>query len=236
MSARLYYWNTPNGHKVAIMLEEIGAPYEVVPVDIGRGAQFTPEFLAINPNNKIPALVDESAGGPRVTVFESGAILVYLAERHGVLLGQGPQRLRVLQWLFWQVGGLGPMAGQAHHFVRYAPQPVPYAIDRYVAETTRLYRVLDGALAGGDWVAGDYSIADIAIYPWIVEHVLQRQALADFPNVARWFQHMGARPAVRRAYALAERLLGDSRARFDAEARAHLFGSVAQRALVPSRG
>ena len=222
MSMRLYWWNTPNGPKPAILLEELGCPYEVVPVDIGRGAQFTPEFLAINPNNKIPALVDESA-----SVFESGAILVHLAEKHGRFLpSQGPARARVLQWLFWQVGGLGPMAGQNHHFVRYAPEPVPYAIARYVNETSRLYRVLDGALATSDWVAGDYSIADIAIYPWIVEHELQRQRLADTPHLARWFERMRARPAVQRAYAMARARLGDAHASFDAQGLEHLFGEA----------
>lgn len=225
MSTRLYWWNTPNGHKPAILLEELGCPYEVVPVDIGRGAQFTPGFLAINPNNKIPALVDAPDGGPAVTVFESGAILVHLAEQHGRLLpSHGPERARVLQWLFWQVGGLGPMAGQNHHFVRYAPEVIPYAVDRYVRETSRLYRVLDGALAAGDWVAGEYSIADIAIYPWIAEHELQRQRLADTPHLARWFERMRSRPAVQRAYAMARARLGDAHASFDAQGLRHLFG------------
>lgn len=227
MSLDLYYWNTPNGHKPVIALEELGLDYRVVPVDIGRGAQFTPEFLAINPNNKIPALVDADAPDGAVTVFESGAILQHLAERTGRLLpGRGPARSRVLQWLFWQVGGLGPMAGQNHHFARYAPERLPYAIERYVRETARLYRVLDGALAGEAWVAGDYSIADIAIYPWIVDHDLQGQSLADFPNLQRWFARMGERAAVQRAYALAERLLGGGRASFDARGHALLFGGA----------
>jgi len=220
---KLYYWNTPNGHKPVILLEELGVPYEVVPIDIGRGAQFTPDFLRISPNNKIPALVDSAADAP-VQLFESGAILTYLADKHlRFLPAAGPQRYRALQWLFWQVGGLGPMAGQTHHFVRYAPEPVPYAIDRYVRETARLYRVLDGALASEEWIAGEYSIADIAIYPWVVEHELQRQNLADTPNLARWFARMQARPAVQRAYARAEELLGASHASFDAEARVCLF-------------
>lgn len=229
MTLRLHYWNTPNGHKPVILLEELGLSYEIVPVDIGRGEQFAPAFLEINPNHKIPALVDDRAPGPAATVAESGAILVYLAEREGRLLpASGPARARVMQWLFWQVSGLGPMAGQTHHFVRYAPRPIPYAIERYVGETARLYRVLDGALARSEWVAGeDYSIADIAIYPWIVEHALQRQSLDDFPHVKRWFHAMAARPAVRAAYAMAERLLGDSRARFDAQAARHIFATEA---------
>jgi GST-like protein len=229
VTLRLHYWNTPNGHKPVILLEELGLPYEIVPVDIGRGEQFAPGFLAINPNNKIPALVDASGAGRAVTVAESGAILVYLAEREGRLLpAAGPARARVMQWLFWQVSGLGPMAGQAHHFVRYAPQPVPYAIERYLRETARLYRVLDGALANDEWIAGaDLSIADIATYPWIVEHALQRQSLDDYPHVKRWFHAMAARPAVRAAYAMAERLFGDSRACFDARAARHLFAAEA---------
>ena len=226
MTLDLYWWNTPNGHKPVIALEELGLAYRIVPVDIGRGAQFEPGFLAINPNNKIPALVDAGGPGDALAVFESGAILQYLAERTGRLLpARGADRMRVLQWLFWQVGGLGPMAGQNHHFTRYAPQRVPYAIERYVRETARLYRVLDGALAGGDWIGGDYSIADIAIYPWIVDHDLQGQSLDDFPNLRRWFGRMADRAAVRRAYAVAERLLGGTRARFDDTARTHLFGA-----------
>lgn len=228
MAPTLYYWNTPNGHKPVILLEELGVPYEVKPVNIGRGEQFAPAFLQVSPNNKIPALQDTDAEGTPFALFESGAILLHLADTHGRFLpAAGAARLRVLQWLFWQVGGLGPMAGQTHHFVKYAPQPVPYAIDRYVNETRRLYRVLDTALQDAEWVAGDYSIADIAIYPWIVEYALQRQQLDDTPHVARWFVAMQARPAVQRAYALAEQWLGDTRASFDAQARQCIFGAAA---------
>lgn len=174
----LYYWPTPNGHKITIFLEEAALPYRIVPVDISAGDQFKPEFLAISPNNRMPAIIDHAPadGGAPISVFESGAILVYLAEKIGRFL---PTALRsrktVFEWLFWQVGGLGPMAGQNHHFVQYAPKSIPYAIDRYVRETSRLYAVLDRRLAEVEWVAGDYSIADMAIYPWIVPHERQRQ-------------------------------------------------------------
>lgn len=224
MSLTLYYWNTPNGHKPVILLEELGLPYTIEAVNIGRGEQFRPEFLAISPNNKIPALVDARDAAAPIALFESGAILSYLAETSGRFLpAAGAPRYRALQWLYWQVSGLGPMAGQTHHFVRYAPEPVPYAIARYVAETSRLYRVLDGALQDREWVAGDYTIADMAIYPWVVEHELQRQPLTQYPHIARWFAAMQARPAVQRAYARAEQVLGSSRASFDADARARLF-------------
>lgn len=228
MVPTLYYWNTPNGHKPVILLEELGIAYDVRPVNIGRGEQFSPDFLKVSPNNKIPALQHVDAQGAPFALFESGAILLHLADTHGRFLPPaGAARLRVMQWLFWQVGGLGPMAGQNHHFVKYAPQPVPYAIDRYVKETRRLYGVLDVALQDAEWVAGDYSIADMAIYPWIVEHALQRQQLDDTPQVARWFAAMQARPAVQRAYALAAQWLGDTRASFDAQARQCLFGITA---------
>lgn len=229
MRPTLYYWNTPNGHKPVILLEELGIQYEVKPVDIGRGEQFAPDFLKISPNNKIPALQDIDATGMPFAMFESGAILMHLADKHGRFLpASGAARMRVLQWLFWQVGGLGPMAGQNHHFVKYAPQSVPYAIDRYVGETTRLYRVLDQALEGNAWVAGAYSIADMAIYPWIAEHALQRQNLDDTPNVSRWLSAMQSRPAVQRAYYLAEQWLGSTRATFDAQAMSCLFGLKTQ--------
>ncbi len=200
----LYYWPTPNGHKITIFLEEAGLDYRIHPVDISAGDQFKPEFLAISPNNRMPAIIDRDPGDgddEPVTVFESGAILIYLAEKTGCFL---PVDLRgrktVLEWLMWQMGGLGPMAGQAHHFVQYAPEQVPYAINRYVNETNRLYGVLDTRLDGRDWVADSYSIADIAIYPWIVPHERQRQSLSDFPNLERWFYSMQARPAVIAAY------------------------------------
>jgi GST-like protein len=200
----LYFWTTPNGYKPLIFLEETGLDYVLKPVDIGAGAQFEPDFLKIAPNNRIPAIIDTApkGGGAPVSVFESGAILTYLAEKTGRFLPTEPAaRADVQQWLFWQMGGLGPMAGQNHHFSNYAPERIPYAIDRYVKETTRLYRVLDTRLADRDFIAGDYSIADMASYPWIVPYRNQGQDLADFPNLARWFAVVGARDAVKRAYA-----------------------------------
>ena len=204
----LYYWTTPNGHKITIFLEEAGLPYRVEPVNISAGDQFKPDFLRIAPNNRIPAIVDHApqGGGEPISLFESGAILLYLADKTGRFI---PQDLRgrneALQWLFWQIGGLGPMAGQNHHFTQYAPEKLPYAIDRYVRETARLYRVLDTHLSDGrDFIAGEYSIADMASYPWIVPHQRQQQNLDDFPSLKRWFDRIAERPAVQRAYALAE--------------------------------
>ena len=206
----LYYWTTPNGHKVTMFLEESGLPYRIVPVNIGAGEQFAPEFLRISPNNRIPAIVDHAPadGGEPLSIFESGAILLYLADKTQSFL---PQDLRgrnmALQWLFWQMGGLGPMAGQNHHFVQYAPEPLPYAIERYVKETARLYAVLNKHLADGrDFIAGDYSIADMACYPWIVPHERQRQRLEDFAHLARWFARIQGRPATERAYARAQEI------------------------------
>ena len=199
----LHYWPTPNGHKVTIFLEEAGVPYQIAPVNIGKGEQFKPEFLAIAPNNRMPAIVDGAPadGGAPVSVFESGAILEYLAEKNGKFL---PKDLRgrydVLQWLYWQMGGLGPMAGQNHHFGQYAPEKLPYAIKRYVDETNRLYGVLNRRLADRPFVGGEYSIADMACYPWIVPYERQGQKLEDFPNLKRWFEAIKARPAVERAY------------------------------------
>ncbi|MGD1823943.1 Glutathione S-transferase [Chromobacterium violaceum] len=204
----LHYWTTPNGHKITLFLEEAGLPYHIVPVNISAGDQFQPDFLRIAPNNRIPAIVDHAPqdGGEPISLFESGAILLYLADKTGRFI---PQDLRgrneALQWLFWQMGGLGPMAGQNHHFSQYAPEKLPYAIDRYVRETARLYRVLDTHLSDGrDFIAGDYSIADMACYPWIVPHQRQQQNLDDFPSLKRWFERIAERPAVKRAYALAE--------------------------------
>lgn len=199
----LYFWPTPNGHKVTLFLEEAGLPYRIVPVDIGAGAQFEPAFLRISPNNRMPAIVDHDpeGGGEPISVFESGAILLYLAEKTGKLLPSDLRgRVQALEWLFWQVGGLGPMAGQNHHFLVYAPEKIPYAIDRYVRETARLYGVLDRRLDGREFLAGTLSIADLAVYPWIVPHERQRQDLADFPNLKRWFEAMSRRPATLRAY------------------------------------
>ena len=225
----LYYWPTPNGHKVTIFLEEAGVPYSIAPVNIGEGEQFRPEFLAISPNNRMPAIVDDAPrdGGEPLSVFESGAILIYLAEKTGKFLPEDTRgRVRVLEWLFWQVGGLGPMAGQNHHFGRYAPQKIPYAIDRYVNETNRLYGVLDRRLAREPFLAGEYSIADMAAYPWIVPHEAQGQNLKDFPNVERWFEAIAARPAVQRAYAAGAHLQRE-RSGFTDEERRILFGQTA---------
>lgn len=204
----LYYWPTPNGHKITMFLEEAGLEYRIIPVNIGAGDQFKPEFLKISPNNKMPAIVDHAppdAGDP-MPVFESGAILVYLAEKTGKLL---PKDLRgrktALEWLFWQVGGLGPMAGQNHHFSNYAPEKIPYAIDRYVKETNRLYGVLDRRLDGREFIAGDdYTIADIAAYPWIEPWKTQRQNLDDFPNVKRWLDKISKLQSTVNAYAKAQ--------------------------------
>jgi len=204
----VYTWPTPNGHKVHIMLEETGLPYKVIPIDIGAGDQFKPEFLAISPNNKIPAIVDnEGPGGKPISIFESGCILMYLAEKTGKLMPSEPRaRIQVLEWLMFQMGGIGPMFGQAGHFRVYAPEKVPYAITRYTNEVGRLYGVLDRALKDRSYVAGDYSIADIAIYPWTRSHENQGQRLEDFPNVKRWYDSIGARPAVQRGLeVLAER-------------------------------
>lgn len=199
----LYYWPTPNGHKITIFLEEAGLPYEIKPVDISAGDQLRPEFTAFSPNNRMPAIIDRdpSDGGEPITVFESGAILVYLAEKTGNFLPTETRaRKAVLEWLFWQVGGLGPMLGQNHHFVQYAPEKIPYAIERYVNETNRLYGVLDRWLEGREWLAGDYSIADMAAYPWVVLWKGQLQNLDDFPNLRRWHTAIRNRPAVLAAY------------------------------------
>jgi GSH-dependent disulfide-bond oxidoreductase len=203
----VYYWTTPNGHKVTIFLEETGLPYSIKPVNIGKGEQFKPEFLAISPNNRIPAMVDNepTGGGKPISVFESGAILQYLAEKTGKFLPTDLRgRTEVMQWLFWQMGGLGPMLGQNHHFRNYSDEKLTYAINRYVKETERLYGVLDERLADREFVAGEYSIADMACYPWIVLHERQGQNLDDYPNLKRWFEIIQRREAVQRAYALAK--------------------------------
>ncbi|MBD1941033.1 glutathione S-transferase N-terminal domain-containing protein [Coleofasciculus sp. FACHB-712] len=203
----LYYWTTPNGHKITMFLEEVGLPYTLVPINIGTGDQFKPEFLKISPNNRIPAIVDRepAEGGEPISVFESGAILLYLAEKTGKLIPANIRdRAEVLQWLFWQMGGLGPMAGQNHHFTQYAPEKIPYAINRYVNETGRLYAVLNKRLSDREFIAGAYSIADIAAYPWIVPYEKQNQKIEDFPHLQRWFEAIKARPATIRAYEKAE--------------------------------
>jgi GST-like protein len=201
----LYYWPTPNGHKITMFLEETGVPYKIYPINIGKGDQFKPEFLAFSPNNRMPAIIDQAPadGGAPVKIFESGAILIYLAEKTGKFMPSDlRKRFDVLQWLMWQMGGLGPMAGQNHHFGVYAPEKIPYAINRYVNETNRLYGVLNKRLADREFVAGEYSIADMASYPWIVPYERQGQKLEDFPHLKRWFEAIRARPATERAYAL----------------------------------
>ena len=227
----LHYWTTPNGHKITIFLEEAGLPYRIVPVNISSGDQFKPEFLAVAPNNRIPAIVDHdpTGGGSPISLFESGAILLYLADKIGRFVPPASEargRAEVLQWLFWQMGGLGPMAGQNHHFSQYAPEKIPYAIDRYVKETNRLYGVLDRRLVDRAYVAGaDYSIADIAIYPWIVPWKRQGQDLTAFPGLRRWFEAVRARPATVRAYEIADRI--NTRPTVSEESRAILFGQSA---------
>ncbi|WP_113626136.1 GSH-dependent disulfide bond oxidoreductase [Pectobacterium peruviense] len=204
----LYYAPTPNGHKITLFLEEANLPYQLHRVNISKGEQFKPEFLAISPNNKIPAIVDTqpAEGDTPISLFESGAILLYLAEKHGVLLSSSlRERTATLQWLFWQVAGFGPMLGQNHHFNHYAPQPVPYAIERYQQETQRLYRVLDKHLQDSLWLAGEnYSIADVAAYPWVVSYARQRIDLDEYPAVKAWYTRISDRPATQRAYQLAE--------------------------------
>jgi len=226
----LYYWTTPNGHKITMFLEEAGVPYRIIPVNIGKGEQFKPEFLRISPNNRIPAIVDHApeGGGAPVSVFESGAILLYLAEKTGQFIPSDLRgRVEVLQWLFWQMGGLGPMAGQNHHFSQYAPEKIPYAIDRYVNETARLYAVLNRRLANREFIAGStYSIADIASYPWIVPYQRQGQDLDTFPRLKRWFETIRTRPATIRAYEKAAAI--NTQPVVTDEARKILFGQNAK--------
>jgi GSH-dependent disulfide-bond oxidoreductase len=226
----LYYWTTPNGHKITLFLEEAGLPYNIKPIHIGRGEQFTPDFLKIAPNNRIPAIVDTqpSEGSEPISIFESGAILLYLADKTGRFIPKDLRgRVECLQWLFWQMGGLGPMAGQNHHFVVYAPEPIPYAIDRYVKETSRLYGVLNKHLADGrDFICGtEYTIADMACYPWVVPHERQRQNLNDFPHLLAWFKRIHMRPATQKAYAIAESI--NTQPTVDDEAKKVLFGQDA---------
>jgi GST-like protein len=226
----LHYWPTPNGHKITIFLEESKTPYKIFPVNIGKGEQFNPDFLAIAPNNRMPAIVDHApaGGGAPVSVFESGAILLYLAEKTGKFMASDLRgRYDAIQWLFWQMGGLGPMAGQNHHFAIYAPEPIPYAIDRYVKETNRLYGVLNRRLADRPFIAGDYSIADMASYPWIVPWKRQGQNLDDFPHLKRWFEAIQARPAVVRAYEIGKEVNPNATVNRTEEERKILFGQTA---------
>jgi GST-like protein len=225
----LYYWPTPNGHKITLFLEEAGLEYKIFPINIGAGDQFKPDFLAFSPNNRMPAIIDRDPadGGDAITVFESGAILQYLAEKTGKFLPTDIRgRKTVMEWLFWQMGGLGPMAGQNHHFGTYAPEKIPYAITRYVNETNRLYGVLNKRLEGRKFIAGDdYTIADMASYPWIVSHEKQQQDLNDFPNLKRWFAEIEARPATLAAYKVGE---GMRNPVMTDEDKKVLFGQTAQ--------
>jgi GST-like protein len=226
----LHYWTTPNGHKITMFLEETGLPYKIFPVNIGKGEQFNPDFLRVSPNNRIPAIVDHEpkGGGAPVSVFESGAILLYLAEKTGKFL---PSDLRArydaIQWLFWQMGGLGPMAGQNNHFKNYAVEKLPYAIDRYVNETNRLYGVLNKRLADRPFIAGDYSIADMASYPWVTIWERQGQNIEDFPHLKRWLESITSRPATERAYAMVKDVNPGHSGIRTAEERAILFGQTA---------
>jgi len=225
----LYYWTTPNGHKITIFLEETGLEYKIIPVNISRGDQFKPEFLEISPNNRMPAIVDHApaGGGAPIPVFESGAILLYLAEKTGKFIPSDLRgRVEVLQWLMWQMGGLGPMLGQNHHFNLYAPEKIPYAINRYVNETSRLYQVLDNRLKDREYVAGPYSIADMACYPWIVPWKRQQQDLEKFPSLKRWFEAIRARPAVVKAYEISKTV--NTQRVVDADAMKLLFGQTAE--------
>ncbi len=221
----LYFWTTPNGYKISIFLEEANEPYHLVPVNIAQGAQFAPDFLEISPNNKIPAIVDNKPvdeGGP-ISVFESGAILIYLAEKVGRFLPEEVRaRKEVLEWLMWQKAGFGPMLGQNHHFCHYAPEEIPYAMDRYLKETERLYGVLDDRLEKHEFIVDEYSIADMATYPWVVAHDKQGQDLADYPHVHRWFEAIRHRPAVIRAYARGKEINTESTV--NEKSKAVLFG------------
>lgn len=228
----LFYWTTPNGHKITMCLEEMGLPYEVRPIRIGQGEQFKDEFLAISPNNKIPAIVDNNPadGGAPVSLFESGAILLYLAEKSGKFLpAEMRKRYDVLQWLMWQMGGLGPMAGQNHHFAGYTAERIQYAIDRYVNETNRLYGVLNKRLADREYVAGEYSIADMAIYPWIVPYQRQSQKLEDFPHLQRWFEKVRERPATVRAYEVGKTVNPTNAPTVNEQSAKILFGQTARK-------
>lgn len=222
----LYFWPTPNGHKISIMLEEVGLPYRVKPIDIGTGAQFAPRFLKVSPNNKIPAIVDHAGpGGKPLALFESGAILQYLAEKSGKLMPRGTRdRYAVIQWLMFQMAGVGPMSGQAGHFMTYAPKRIPYAVKRYRNEVLRLYGVMDRQLAKEEFLAGRYSIADIATYPWIRPYARFKIDMAEFPHLHRWVETVGARKAVQRGLAV----MADSlrSAKPDAKQRAVLFGKA----------
>ena len=227
----LHYWPTPNGHKITIMLEECGLPYEIKPVNIGKGEQFKPEFLAISPNNRMPAIVDpDGPGGKPISVFESGAILQYLGRKTAKFYPTEERaRVEVEQWLFWQMGGLGPMAGQAHHFRIYAPEQIKYGIDRYTNEVNRLYGVMNKRLADRQFLAGAYSIADMASYPWVRPHKNQGQDLSEFPNLEKWYQRMHERPAVAKGVKVGEELRANYNLATDTEAQKVMFGQTARK-------
>ncbi len=216
----LYYWCTPNGDKILILMEELGLNYKLKPINILKGEQHTEAFLAISPNNKIPAIQAKVSNGQHYNLFESGAILMDLAERYQRLM-PAKQRGQIMQWLFWQVGGLGPMAGQAHHFNFYAPEVVPYAKARYIKETNRLYTVLEKQLAGQDYIVGSFSIADIACYPWVECYALQEIDLSNFPNIQAWLARIGQRPAVKKAKEINQFYSQPNQ--FDESARQHMF-------------
>ena len=223
----LHYWPTPNGHKITLFLEEAGLEYRIFPVNIGQGDQFKPEFLRIAPNNRMPAIVDHAPadGGDPISVFESGAVLLYLAGKTGTFIPKDLRgQVQALEWVMWQMGGLGPMAGQNHHFSHYAPEKVPYAIERYVKETSRLYGVLNKRLEGRRFIlGGSYSIADMACYPWIIPD-RQGQDMANFPNLARWQEEIRSRPATTRAYALGKEVNPTPRGQVTEEQRRILYG------------
>ena len=227
----LYYWPTPNGWKISIMLEELGIPYEVKYINIGRGEQFDPEFLEIAPNNRMPAIIDpDGPGGKPISVFESGAVLQYLGRKTGKFYPADERaRVQVEEWLFWQMGGLGPMAGQAHHFRNYAPEKIAYGIDRYTNEVNRLYGVLDKRLADRPYLAGEYSIADMASYPWVRPYKNQGQDIAEFPNLEKWYQRIHDRPAVAKAVKMCEELRANYNLATDKDAQAVLFGQRARK-------
>jgi GST-like protein len=220
----LFFWPTGNGKKITIMMEECGFEYRIIPINIGKGDQHTPEFLKISPNNKMPAIIDRDADGGPLSIFESGAILIYLAEKAGKLLPENTrERMNVLQWLFWQVGGLGPMAGQAHYFLRYSDVKNEEGMRRFGNEVARLYGVLDRQLGKNEYIAGEYSIADIASWPWIFRHDWQGQDLDDFPNVKRWFDAVGKRPAVEKGANVGADLV-DRSVQMSSEEKSLLFG------------
>jgi GST-like protein len=228
----LYYWTTPNGHKITIFLEEAGLSYKIIPINIGKGEQFRAEFLAVSPNNRIPAIVDHepTGGGKPISVFESGAILLYLADKTGKFIAKDLRgRNETVEWLFWQMGNLGPMAGQNNHFNIYAPEKLPYAMDRYRNEVNRLFGVMNKRLANRQFLAGDYSIADMASYPWVVPYQNQGQDIDQFPHLKRWLETIRARSATERAYAQAKEVnpnFGQPAMRTEEE-RKILFGQTA---------